>query len=79
MKRVLLFKERNNEKPALLWKSSLSSSLPPTSVRVILSLPPPALGASHLEWCLDPCERNGANGAGSRRIPGRVLSFEGIN
>lgn len=46
MKRVLLFKERNNEKPALLWKSSLSSSLPPTSVRVILSLPPPALGAS---------------------------------
>lgn len=40
MKRVLLFKERNNEKPALLWKSSLSSSLPPTSVRVILSLPP---------------------------------------
>lgn len=79
MKRVLLFKERNNEKPALLWKSSLSSSLPPTSVRVILSHFPHQLSAPYLEWCLDPCERNRANGAGNRRIPGRVLSLEGIN
>lgn len=78
MKRVLLFKERNNEKPALLWKSSLSSSLRPHQFASSSHFPH-QLSAPHLEWCLDPCERNGANGAGSRRIPGRVLSFEGIN
>lgn len=78
MERVLLFKERNNEKSALLWKSSLSSSLPPTPARVILPHFPHQLAAHHLEQCLDPCGK-GANGASRRHIPGRVPSFEGIN
>lgn len=54
MKRVLLFKEKNNENPALLWKNSSYSSRASPFAR---SRRPPAFPVSwrpHLEQRLVP-------------------------
>lgn len=57
-KRVLLFKEKNNENPALLWKSSSYSSLASPSPALVTLAPPfpHELTTPHLEQSLVSCK-----------------------
>lgn len=57
MKRVLLFKEKNNENPTLLWKNSsyCSRASPFSGSRRPIPFPH-QLAAPHLEQSLVPCK-----------------------